>query len=74
MLGIGTCFNNALPSFDEQRLFFDVVVLKAQGFAFFYKQNLSDVVLSSRPEDFIAPRFFDFCRGRGGIILRVRIF
>lgn len=52
-----TALEQALARFEEDRLFFALVILEGKTFAGANKEYLADVVLGLGPEDFVSPRF-----------------
>lgn len=57
LLGVSG-FEAAITGFQKHRLFFYLVVLKAQRVASLNEKNFTDVLRRLGPEDLIAPRFF----------------
>lgn len=50
----------AITRFQEEGLFFDLVVLEAEAFAGADKEEFCDVVWGLRPNQFVSPGFVDF--------------
>jgi len=60
---IWASFNPAFTRFNEEGFFFFSMVLEAQGFAFFYKKDFSNILASLSPKKFVTPGLIGFMDG-----------